>query len=122
MHAEIHNLESNDHHDWQDFVDYQSPDPFDDYGWFHVTVGASGVDGGNDFQVCVATPRAVGRLKRMREVPGILIDRFDAESVRKAIYGRIESIEGCSWEQIVEQLRTFMRWEYEGMAGCSPDS
>ena len=117
MHAKIYNLQSNDHLDWQEFVDYQSPDPFDDAGWFHVTVGASGMDGGNDFQVYVATPRAVGRVKRSGEIPGILVDQFDAESVRAAIYERIESIEGCTWEQIVEKLRRFMRWEFEGMAG-----
>jgi hypothetical protein len=117
MHAEIHHLESNNYLDWKDFAEHQSSDPYDDFGWFHVTVGASEIEGGNDFQVCVATPRAVGRVKRSGDVPGILVDRFDAKNVRKAIYDRIESIEGCSWDQIVEQLRKFMRWEYEGMSG-----
>jgi hypothetical protein len=74
MHAEIHHLESNDYFEWSDFARYESPDPYDDYGWFHVTVGAAGIEGGNDFQVCVATPRAVGRVKRSGSVPGILID------------------------------------------------
>ncbi len=46
MQAEIHHLESNDHIDWNDFVRYQSPDPYDDYGWFQLTIGASGVTGG----------------------------------------------------------------------------
>lgn len=77
MQAEIHHLESNDHVDWNDFIRYQSPDPYDDFGWFHVTVGAAGESGGNNFQVCVATPRAVGRIKRDGLVPGILVDQFE---------------------------------------------
>lgn len=117
MQAEIHHLESNDYLDWVDFVRYESPDPYDDYGWFHVTVGATGVDGGNDFQVCVATPRAVGRIKRTGNVPGILVDYFDAATVRKAIVDRVTSVKGNTWEQIIDQLREFMHWEYEGMAG-----
>lgn len=117
MQAEIHNLESNDHLDWDDFVRYQSPDLYDDFGWFHVTIGAVGESGGNDFQVCVATQRAVGRIKRTGFMPGILVDQFDSETVDKAIRDRVHSIHGHSWEQIVDQLREFMRWEYEGMAG-----
>ena len=116
MRAQILSLESNNHLDWESFARYQSPDPYDDFGWFRVTIGASDVDGGNDFQVCVATPRADGRIKRSGSVPGILVDRFDADTVSKAVRERVESIEG-SWEQIVDQLRRFMRWEYEGMAG-----
>lgn len=59
MIAEVHHLESNDYTDWSDFERYESPDPYDDFGWFHVTIGASGIKGGNDFQVCVATPRGL---------------------------------------------------------------
>jgi hypothetical protein len=117
MHAEIHCLESNDFLDWKDFAEYQSRDPYDDYGWFHVTVGATDVEGSNDFQVCVATPRAVGRIKRTGAIPGILVDYFDAATVRNAVHVRIESVKGSSWDEIVAQLRKFMRWEYEGMAG-----
>lgn len=116
LQAEIHHLESNDHLKWSDFADYESPDPFDHAGWFSVTVGASGIEGGNDFQVCVATPRAVGRIKRSGAIPGILVDQFDAQSVRNAIYARVTSVRGGTWQQIVDQLRTFMLWEYEGMA------
>ena len=117
MFAEIHHLESNDHVDWNDFVQHQSQDPYDDYGWFHVTIGVSGETGGNDFQVCVATPRAVGRIRRTGFLPGILVDQFDSHSVEKAIRDRVHSVHGNSWEQIVDQLREFMHWEYEGMAG-----
>lgn len=115
--AVIHHLEPNDHVDWTAFAEHESPDPYDDCGWFHVTIGATDNVGANDFQLCVATPRSVGRVKQSGSEPGIIVDRFDAATVRKAIYERVTSIEGLSWEEIVEQLRKFMRWEYEGMAG-----
>ena len=118
MQAAIRYLESNDHLTWDAFARQESADPYDDYGWFHVTVGASGVDGSNDFQVCVATPRAVGRARRSGSNPGILVDKFDASSVRQAIFNRVVSVEGHDWDQIVAQLRTFMLWEYEGMSGA----
>ena len=117
MEAEIQHLESNDFTNWSDFERYESADPCDDYGWFHVTVGPLGMEGGNDFQVCVATPRAVGRVKQAGFAPGILVDHFDAESVHNAIHARVTSINGHTWNDIVDQLRRFMHWEYEGMAG-----
>lgn len=117
IHAEIHILESNDHLDWEDFVKYKSDEPYDDFGWFYVTIGGTGIKGGNDFQVCVATPRAVGRIKRSGAVPGILVDCYNADSVREAIHERVTSISGSTWEDVVGQLRKFMLWEYEGMAG-----
>ncbi len=118
MRAKIHHLESNDYLDWNDFEAYKSLYPYDDFGWFHVTVGTAEFDGGNDFQVCIATPKAVGRIMRSGKRPGILVDQFDAMTVRNAIYDRVESIEANTWEHIVEQLRKFMQWEYEGMGGA----
>ncbi len=117
MQAEVHSLESNDHLEWSDFVRHESADPYDDYGWFHVTVGATNMTGGNDFQVCVATPRAFNRAKQSGFVPGILVDRFDAERVEAAVHDRVAATSAPTWDLLVEQLRSFMRWEYEGMAG-----
>ena len=117
--AEIHSLESNDHLNWSDFAAYESPDPYDDFGWFHITIGAVGVEGGNDFQICVATHRAVGRAKRSGSIQGLLVNRFNAQSVHNAIHDRINSIEAYAWNQFVDECRTFMKWEYEGKGGPS---
>ena len=115
MKAEIHYLESLDHFEWSEYENAHSLDPYDDYGWFHVTIGATDVLGGNDFQVCVATPRAVGRLKQSGIFPGVIVDRFDARCVEQAIGERVEAISGDNWNDIVWRLREFMKWEYEGM-------
>ena len=115
--AVIHSLETNDHDDWSAFAEYESIDPYDDFGWFHVTVGATDIEGGNDFQLCVSTPRAVRRAKLAGAIPGILVDRFDAQSVRDAVHARIDSIVVHTWDQIVNECRAFMHWEYDGMAG-----
>ena len=74
-------------------------------------------EGGTDFQVCVATPRAAGRIKRSGSVPGILVDQFDADTVVRAIHDRVSGVNGHTWEQLLAELRTFMLWEYDGMAG-----
>ena len=115
--AEVLYLESNEYPDWEAFAGYESADPYDDFGWFHVRIGASDGGGGNDFQVCVSTPRAIGRSRRSGGVPGVIVDRFDAATIHEAICERVSSVEGRDWEEIVEQLRKFMRWEYERMAG-----
>ena len=57
------------------------------------------------------------QMRRSGSIPGILADKFDAVSVRNAIYDRVTSVRGDNWQQIVNQFRTFMIWEYEGMAG-----
>ncbi len=99
-----------------EFERYQSPDPFNDYGWFTITVGEVGDPAGSNFQVCVATPRAVGRLKLAGYHPGILVDHYDPETVRQAIVDRVASLKGDHYQELIDQLRTFMHWEYEGMS------
>ena len=112
---EVQPISPNDHLEWDDFLRYQSPDPFDDYGWFHVTIGEVGDRAGSDFQVCVATPQAIGRLKQQGDRPGILVDHYNAETVRQAIIDKVESLKGNHYQELIDQLRTFMHWEYEGM-------
>jgi len=115
MQAKVLYLESNNHLSWEEFENYTPVDPFDAYGWFHVTVGAGETDGGNDFQICVATPKAVGPAQHAGSVSGLIIGRFDAGTIKAALTEKISSIQGHTWEEIVDQLRTFMHWEYEGM-------
>ena len=118
LQPKIEDLCPNDFPEWEAFESHEPADPSDDYGWFHVRIGANDSAATNDFQVCVATPRACGRAKAAGSRPGIIVDRFDATSVRDAVFQRVESIEARDWEALVEELRAFMLWEYEGMSGA----
>lgn len=53
--AQAYSIRSNDH--TLDFMGYESLDPWDDFGWFSVDVGASEVDGQDCFQCLVTTTR-----------------------------------------------------------------
>lgn len=112
--AEVRSLEACNHPiDWSEFIEYESPDPYDDFGWFRISVGATEVVGTNDFHVCVSTVRAIGRARRSGSSPGIIVDQFDAQSVSDAVHARVSGIQAHSWDQIVDELRTFAHWEYE---------
>lgn len=117
MQIEVKESCPNDFLNWDEFAQKPPPDPYDAYGWFHLTVGEVGQEAGNDFQVCVATPTAFGRLKALGTIPGIVVDWFDAATVRQAIETKVASTKTNTWHQAVDQLRTYMLWEYEGMAG-----
>jgi hypothetical protein len=115
--AEVQSICPNDFDGWQGFLEYKSPDPYDDFSWFTLTIGLVGEEASNNFQVCVATPRAIPRVKDSGYIPGILVDHFDAKSIEKAIHERVASLQAHAWFQIVDHLREFMHWEYEGMNG-----
>ena len=116
MRAELQGIDPNDFLGWDEFTQYEAADPYDDFAWFTLTIGVDGQDGGSNFQIVVATPKAVSRVRaRQRSFSGIVIDRFDPEAVECAIREHVSSVSGQSWHQIIDQLRETMLWEYEGM-------
>ena len=115
--AEVQHICPNDFDGWSAFEKYESPDLYDDFSWFTLTIGTTDIEGTNNFQVCISTARAVSRAKLDGSIAGIIVDRFDAETVGDAIHERVNSIKAHTWSQIVDELRKFMLWEYEGMAG-----
>lgn len=114
--AEVQTICPNDFDGWLEFEKYESPDPYDDFSWFTLMISLVGEKASNNFQVCVATPLAVPRVRDTGNMPGILVDRFDAPSVKKAIHERVSSLKGHAWFQMVDQLRQFTIWEYEGLS------
>lgn len=116
MRAVLKGISPNDFLSWEEFRRYSSPDPWDDFGWFTLDVGADDEDGTNLFQVLVSTPAVVSRaIGDAGEFQGILVDRFDADEIQRVLRDRIASIRCHTWNDIVEELRTFSLWEYEGM-------
>jgi hypothetical protein len=118
MRAELRGIDPNDFFDWGAFVAAERPEPWDDFGWFTLSIGPEGDPGTELFQVLVATPAAVSRARgKSGRFRGIVVDSFEPEAVAAALHEHVSSVEGHSWRQMVEQLRRCMLWEYEGMPG-----
>jgi hypothetical protein len=118
MKAELKDVSSNDIFEWDAFKQYRPVDPLDDFGWFTLGIGIEGKEGADYFQVVVATPRAVGRVKRQHgSFPGFTVPLFDPEAIERALKDWVAQFSGPTWEHIVSQLRKSALWEYEGMAG-----
>ncbi len=115
MRAVLRSIDLGDDRDWEAVVN-STPDPWQAAQSFVVTVGSDDSKGGELFDVWVATPAgkhlAVDNLGQFR---GVLVDHFDAASVRSSLQASIEAIEADSWLGVVKQLCKFMRWEYQGM-------
>ncbi len=119
MHAELQEIVPNDFPGWDAFRQYRSADPLDDFAWFTLFIGIEGEDSADTFQVVVATPRAVGRIKSQHgSFPGLTVDHFDPNSIERTLKEYVSNFSGNTWEQIATQLRKRMLWEYEGMAGA----
>lgn len=118
MEVEVQWIVPNDFLDLDEFSRYESRDPYDDYAWFSLTIGVKGEQAGNNFEVLVATPKAVARLKQSGSIPGLIVNRFEPQVVLDAIRNHVASLKGHAWFQFVDQLRKTMHWEYEGM--CNP--
>ncbi len=114
--AKVYSIRSNDH--TIDFFRYEPIDPWDDFAWFSVDVGTTDMNGQDAFQCLVTTTRA-----RHRAIAGstdsrcVVVDPFSPQLIVDTLTDRINGIEGIEWCNVVDQLRRFMHWEYEGMAG-----
>ena len=117
MRAHLRFIESNDTLDWQTFASQESPDPWDDFGWFTTGIGPEGAEGTDLFQVVVTTPAAKHKtLDEDQTFRGIVVDAFEPKTIEEAIRRFVASVAGSDWPHCVRQLQTAMRWEYEGMA------
>lgn len=116
MKAQLHDIAPNDHVNWASFAAHPSADPWDDYGWFSLTIGPHDDPGTNYFQVLVATPAAAGRARgKDRFFRGILVETFEPAVIEQTLRTYVESLRACHWQELVDQLRKVMCWEYEGM-------
>jgi hypothetical protein len=117
MKAELRCIEHNDFFPgWESFAAAPSTEPWDDYGWFTLTIGPEGDPGTNYFQVLVSTPAAAGRARdKDRYFRGILVDTFEPAVIEQTLRTYVESLHGVDWQDLVDQLRRVMLWEYEGM-------
>lgn len=114
--VELKSISSNDFVEWDDFLKHLPADPFDECGWFDVTIGEVGVRGGNDFQVLVSTTKAIKRARSgNRRFKGIVVDEFTPSKVTEAIERAIKDAASMTWDETLSKLREFGDWEYDGM-------
>src|SRR5262245_40282220 len=116
MRAELRAIDPNDYAGWEAFVAADRPEPWDAFGWFTLSIAPQGDPGTNYFYVLVATPAAVSRAKgdagRFR---GIIVESFEPEVIAQTLRDHVASLQGLTWQDLIDQLRRTMHWEYEGM-------
>ena len=114
LRAELREISPNDYFGWEAFASSDRPEPWDDFGWFVLSIGVEGQEGSYLFQVLVATPAAVTRARKddgHRRV--LVVDSFAPDDLAAALKEHVSSITAPTWDGIVEQLQRTMYWEYE---------
>jgi hypothetical protein len=114
LQAELRDISPNDFEGWEAFAQADHPEPWDEYGWFVLSIGLSGQEGTDLFQVLVATPRAVTRARGDDKDRRLLVvESFEPANLARALTDYVASVKAVTWDGIVEQLRHEMYWEYE---------
>jgi hypothetical protein len=117
MEAQLRFIESNDTLDWETFAERESPDPWNDWGWFTVGVGPENEQGADLFQVVVCTAAAKHKtIDGNKAFRGIVVESFDPETIKIRLHEFVDSVSGLDWPDCVRQLQAALHWEYEGMA------
>jgi hypothetical protein len=114
LRAELRHIRPNDYVSWDAFAFSQRSEPWNDFGWFELDIGLEGHQGTTVFQVLVATPAAVSRAKgKAKHRRVLVVNTFEPEGVANALKQHVSSIAAHTWDEIVEELRRTMYWEYE---------
>jgi hypothetical protein len=114
LRAELRHISPNAYPDWDAFASSERREPWDDFGWFELNIGLEGREGTDLFQVLAATPAAVSRAKgddKHRRI--LVVDSFEPADLARELREYVSSVTAHTWDEIVEQLRRTMYWEYE---------
>ena len=104
-----------------DLIDYDSwgywPDDIEDFCVAaEALIGLEEGKGADIFSFDICTPKWFGQniLRDIAFARGTLFVRqYDEQLIKKHIFEIVQTVEGQSWQEIVEKLSLFMRWEYE---------
>ena len=117
MRAQLRFIESNDTLDWDTFAERETPEPWNDWGWFTLGIGPKDEEGTDLFQVVICTPAAKHKtIDGHEEFRGIVVDSFEPDTIKTELQEFVDSVSGLDWTDCVRQLQASLRWEYEGMA------
>ncbi|PST85534.1 hypothetical protein C9I91_22580 [Photobacterium jeanii] len=97
--------------DYDPIDTYKFDDPDDVDFWINFTIGPVDFDGGDNFQVRVATFSNIGRNESPRHC--ILIDKFSFSQVISKVSEFLSKCEGRDWEEVSIKLSEFMCWEFQ---------
>jgi hypothetical protein len=89
--------------------------------WLDLTSGLPNQAGGDNFQVCVATPEGLASTRHQMKPRGssvphpIVVRPYTWAAVLEQLDIRIRDCAGETWLDAQEKLRRVFVWEYEGM-------
>ncbi len=113
---ELKDIDPNDFDGWEELQRYAPEDPYDDSTWLTVSIGPANEEGADYFQVHVATPRAISRLKADgQRFKGLVVPAFSSREIEQTLNSEIASVHASDWPEAVRELQRTMLWEYEGM-------
>jgi hypothetical protein len=84
-----------------------------------VYIGAKGQKGSDIFSIQVATPKGLAadpvRDGIIAQRSLVVVDRYEYWSVYTWLQKIVDTCEGTTWADCVNELRVYFHWEYEGM-------
>jgi hypothetical protein len=110
MQAEVKSIIANDIPEWPN---WRPSDETDEFQWLTITIGPIGTVGADLFQIAIASYRGLNARQHKSKFVGLMVNEFDPQVIEQTIQNFVASIEAPTWEAIVEQLRSRMRWEFE---------
>ncbi|MGW0478613.1 Imm8 family immunity protein [Nonomuraea sp. NPDC003214] len=116
MKAEIKDIHSPDM-DWTSGALHTSLDEKCFSILLQVFIGPVGGEGAESFDLIVCSPdylrRAVFEMGIVDGAYHLIVNSIDKERIESYLRKRVASVEGDSWERLVEELRRLGRWEYD---------
>jgi len=110
MRAEIKSIEANDLPTWPN---WEAQHPADEDQWFTLTIGPTDAEGGDLFEVEVASPTGLHERRGKRPFMGVVVSVFTPEQIQQSLRAIVETLEADSWQSLAAQLQPTMVWEFD---------
>ncbi|WP_444912473.1 Imm8 family immunity protein [Microbulbifer sp. PAAF003] len=89
-------------------------DPSDVEFWCNIAIGLSGENGADNFQVHIATNKALSRIEDKKYM--VVVPYYESwVQVLDVLHSIVAECEDIGWSGMSEQLAKHFHWEYEGV-------
>lgn len=110
-------LKDLDSADITDFFAYQPEDP-EDFGFqLTLTIGADELEGADNFDLMVATPKRIQKMHPNQSAillrHYLVVFRYDFNEILDVLNNYIRSIEEDNWEKVAGKVGRIAHWEFE---------